>query len=92
MILLFMMILGVCAGVPIGVALRHFFEEKDRIQRLHNKEINSLLEDKSCRGRERDCYGNFNRCKMLKSTVCVDSLCPTHCNELHQDVCRAKFM
>lgn len=31
------------------------------------------------------------RCPSHKSTVCVDSLCPEHCNQLHEGKCVSKF-
>ncbi len=31
-------------------------------------------------------------CRGRTSKVCVDSLCPRHCDEIHKTVCRGRFL
>jgi hypothetical protein len=89
----FFTLLGLVGGIPLGAYVKALYDRHNNLKLQLSEKHHKAIEDNKCRGRtERDSWGNRNRCPSPKSTVCIDSLCPEHCKELHQDECRKKFM
>jgi hypothetical protein len=87
----FFTLLGLVGGIPLGAYVKSLYDRHSHLRQLVQDKSQKQLSDDRCRDHVKDYAGGTHRCPSPKSSICIDSLCPQHCKELHEGKCVEKF-